>query len=92
MPFQIAFFFLLKSDSLRVELSGDRIPVRARFSAYVQTGSGAQPASCKMGTGSVSQRQSWWRVALTTQFQIVPRLKKEWICTSTSPLGLHGLF
>jgi len=23
---------------------------------------------------------------------LVPRLKKEWICTSTSTLGLHGLF
>ena len=32
--------------------SGDRIPVRARFSAPVQTGPGAQPASCTMGTGS----------------------------------------
>ena len=30
----------------------DRIPVEARFSAPVQTGPGAHPASCTMGTGS----------------------------------------
>jgi hypothetical protein len=32
--------------------SGDRIPVGARFSAPVQTGPGAHPASYTMGTGS----------------------------------------
>jgi hypothetical protein len=31
----------------------DRIPVRARFFAHVQTGPGAHPASCTMGTGSL---------------------------------------
>ena len=31
---------------------GDRIPVRARFLAPVQTGPGAQPPCYKMGTGS----------------------------------------
>jgi len=40
------------SDWLRAGRSGDRIPVRARFSAPVQTGPGARPASCTMGTGS----------------------------------------
>ena len=42
------------SDSLRAERSGDRIPVEARFSAPVQTGPWAHPASCTMGTGSFS--------------------------------------
>jgi hypothetical protein len=39
------------SDSLRTGLSGDRIPVVTRFSAPVQTGNGAHPASYTMGTG-----------------------------------------
>jgi len=32
--------------------SGDRIQVGARFFAPVQTGPGAHPVSCTMGTGS----------------------------------------
>ena len=38
--------------TLRDGRSGDRIPVWARFSALIQTGPGAHPASCTMGTGS----------------------------------------
>ena len=40
------------SDWLRAGRSADRIPVEARFSAPVQTGPGAHPASCTRGTGS----------------------------------------
>jgi hypothetical protein len=40
------------SHSLMAQRSGDRIPVRARFSAPVQTGPGAHPASYTMGSGS----------------------------------------
>jgi hypothetical protein len=40
------------SDWLRAGRSGDRIPVEARFFAHVQTGHGAHPASCTIGTGS----------------------------------------
>jgi hypothetical protein len=35
--------------------SGDRIPVRAKFSALVHTGSQAHPACYTMGTGSLSR-------------------------------------
>jgi hypothetical protein len=41
-------------DLLRAGRSGGRIPVGARFSASVQTGLGACPASYTMGTGSLS--------------------------------------
>ena len=40
------------SDSLRAGRSGVGIPVEAIFSARVQTGPGAHPASYTMGTGS----------------------------------------
>ena len=40
------------ATELRAGRSRDRIPVGARFSAHVQTGPGAHPASCTMGTGS----------------------------------------
>ena len=40
------------SHSLRAGRSGDRIPVGARFSATVQTGPEAHPASYTLGTGS----------------------------------------
>jgi len=36
--------------SLRTRRFGDRIPVETRFSAPVQTGPGAHPASYTMGT------------------------------------------
>jgi len=39
--------------------SGDRIPVAARFSAPVQTGPGAHPASCTIGTGFFTGGKEW---------------------------------
>ena len=53
------------SDWLRAGRSGDRIPVGARFSASVQTGSRAHPASCAMGTGSFPGAKSGRGVMLT---------------------------
>jgi hypothetical protein len=41
------------ATTLRAGWSVDRIPVGARFSAPVQTGLVAYPASCTMGTGSI---------------------------------------
>jgi len=40
------------SDWLQAGRSRDRIPMGAKFSAPVQTGPGAHPASCTMGTES----------------------------------------
>jgi hypothetical protein len=53
------------SDWLWAERFGDRIPVGARFSAPVQTGPGAHPASCTMGTGSFTGVESGRGVTLT---------------------------
>ena len=54
-----------ESDWLRAGRSGDRIPVEARFSAPVQTGPGAHPASCTMDTGSFPGVKSGRGVTLT---------------------------
>ena len=40
------------SDWLKAGRSEDRISVGARFSAPAQTGPGAYPTACTMGTGS----------------------------------------
>jgi hypothetical protein len=53
------------SDWLRAGRSGDRIPVRTRFSAPVQTSPGAHPASCTMGTGPFQGVKSGQGVTLT---------------------------
>jgi hypothetical protein len=60
------------SDWLRTGQSGDRIPVEARFSAPVQTGPGAHPASCTMGTGSFPGVKSGRGVTLTSHPFLVP--------------------
>jgi len=56
----------------RVGRSGDQIPVVVRFSAPVQTGPGAQPASCTMGTGSYPGVKSSRGVTLTPHPLLVP--------------------
>jgi hypothetical protein len=47
----------------------------ARFSAPVQTGPGAHPASCTMGTGSFPRVESGRCVTLTPHPLLVPRSK-----------------
>jgi hypothetical protein len=47
--------------------------VGARFSAPVQTGPGAHPASCTMGTGSFPGVKCGWGVLLTTHPLLMPR-------------------
>jgi hypothetical protein len=49
---------------------------RARFSAPVQTGPGAHPASRKMGTGSFPGVKSGWGVTLTPHPLLVPWSRK----------------
>jgi hypothetical protein len=63
------------SDWLQAGQSGDRIPVRARFSALVQTGPGTHPASCTMGTGSFPGLESGRGMTLTPHPLLVPRSK-----------------
>jgi len=59
------------SDWLRAGRSGDTIPVGARFSAPVQTGPGAHPASCAMGTVSFLGVKSGRDVLLTLHLFLV---------------------
>ena len=49
------------------------MPVWARFSAPGQTGPGAHPASCTMGTGSFPRVKSGQGVTLTTHPLLSPR-------------------
>jgi hypothetical protein len=63
------------SDWLRAGRFGDRIPVGARFFSHVQTGPGAHPVSCIMGTGSFPGVESGRGVTLTPYPLLVPRSK-----------------
>ena len=64
------------SDWLQAGRSWDRIPVVARFSAPVQTGPGAHPASCTMDTRSFPEVKSGWGIMLTPYSLLVPWSKK----------------
>jgi len=52
-------------------------PGGARFSAPVQTGPEAHPASCTMGTGSFQGVRCCRGMTLTPQFPLMPRSKIE---------------
>ena len=64
------------SDWLRAGRSGYRIPVRARFSAPVQTGPGAHPASCTMGTWPFPGVKRGRGITLTPHPLLVPWSRK----------------
>ena len=80
------------SDWLRAGWCGDQIPVGARFSATVQTGPRAHPASCTMGTGSIpGGGQSGRGVALTTtpcSVEVKERVEGN-LCSPYGPYGLY---
>jgi hypothetical protein len=76
---------------VNLKTSEDRIPVRSRFSAPVQTGPGAHPASYTMGTGVFPGDKAAGR-GISHPPHLAPRLKKVYSYTSTPPLGLRGLF
>ena len=64
------------SDWLRAGRSGDRMSVGARFSAPVQIGPGAHPASCTMGTRSFPRVKSGLGVTLTPHSPLLPWSRK----------------
>ena len=64
-------------SSTNFEVSRDWISVRATFSAPVQTGPGAHPASCRLTMGTRSLSRGGRGMALTTHPYVAPRLKKE---------------
>jgi len=65
--------------------------VGARLSAPVQTGPGAHPASCKMGTGSFPGVKSGQGVTLIPHPLLVPLVMKEQ-SYNYSPYGPYGLY
>jgi hypothetical protein len=50
----VIYYIDMGPDWLRAGLCRGRIPVGVRFFAHVQSGPGAQPYSCTMGSGSFS--------------------------------------
>ena len=62
----------------------------ARFSEPVQTGPGAHPASYRVDTGSFPGVMRPGR-GVDHPPHLVPKLRKEYGYTCTSPLGLRGL-
>ena len=76
------------SDWLRTGRSADQILAGGvRFSPPVQTGPGAHPASCTMGTGSFPGVKSGQGVTLTTHPLLVPWPWKGRAVTLLPPMG-----
>jgi hypothetical protein len=75
-------------DWLRAGRSGDRNPVGARFSAPVQNGPEAHPASYTMGTGSFPRVKSSQGMTLTPHPLLVPW---SWKSSAIGPLPLWAV-
>jgi len=67
------------------------MPMEARFSATVQTGPGAHPAFCTMGTGFFPGVKSGRGVTMTTHPLLVPWSRKTELYLY-SPYGPYGLY
>ena len=65
-------------------VQGSNLGAGEKFSAPVQTGPGAHPASCTMDTGSFPEVKS---VTLTPHPLLMPLVMKEYSYTSTPPMG-----
>jgi hypothetical protein len=78
-------------DWIRTGRSEDRILVGAKFSAPVQTGPGAHPAFCTMGTGSFPGVKSGRGVTLTPHPFLVPWSRRV-VLYLYSPYGPYGLY
>ena len=61
-------------------------PVGGKFSALLQTGSGAHPTFCTMGTGSFLGVR-WPGHGIDPHPHLVSRLKKQYSYISTPPLA-----
>ena len=61
------------SVSIATELQAGRSGIESRWGRDFQTGPGAHPASCKMGTGSFPEVKCGRGVLLTTHPLLVPR-------------------
>jgi hypothetical protein len=75
------------SDTLRAGPSGDRIPMKARFSAPVQSDPEAHPASCTMGTGSFPgvKTAGAWRWPPTPSSAEVKERAELYLCSPFEP-------
>jgi len=80
------------ATEVRAGRSGERIPVGTRFSARVQTGPGARPASCTMGTGSLPGVKSGRGVMLTPHLFLVPPYGLSGLCRASVPVQGFTLF
>ena len=93
MTFTLLLFIVGRDSSVCIAiaygLDGPGIESRwkARFNAPIQTGPGAHPASCTMGTGTFPGVKSGLGVTLTPHPLLVPLVMKEYSYTSIPPMG-----
>ena len=86
--FMNSFLWAWVAQSVQRLATGWTVRSTNSRSTSVQNGPGAHPASCTVGTGSLSRGQSGRNLS-TTLPHIAPRLKREYSYTSTpTPCGI----